>query len=97
MAQAGSSPTTKAPIPIVEDCVIPDIFCAELVRIDRIGPCCRLTFAVPQRKEEEHGSEVRAIVARLIVPYEELQAMARDLLSGRPVAPIVQRDDVSLH
>jgi hypothetical protein len=40
----------------------------------------------------------RVVVARLILPFEELQVMAREILSGRPLDPPgPQLDDVSLH
>ena len=96
MANSESKPTTKAVAPVVENSLVADVFCAELVRTERIGPCCRLTFATPQCSGG-NGTVIRAIVARLIVPAEELQVIARDLLSGRPVDPCVHLDDVSLH
>jgi hypothetical protein len=45
-----------------------DIFCESLVRIDRVGSCGRLVFAVRDCSDPYHP--VKHIVAKLIVPGE---------------------------
>ena len=79
MAQANGDYTATAPL--IESCAIPDMFCGELARIETIGPCSRLVFAVRQQGYPE-GSVERVVVARVVVPTEILPAMCA-ALSGR--------------
>jgi hypothetical protein len=60
----------------------PDAFCEALVRIEHIGSCRRLVFAV----SEPHapGGPARAVVAKLIVPAELMAEIARMIAADRP-------------
>jgi len=50
---------------------IPDTFCEEVYRIDRIGPCHRLIFTA-----RDYSCETRVIVSKLILPSERLLDLA---------------------
>jgi hypothetical protein len=70
-------------IPLSEPSPIPDTFASELVRVERIGPCARLIFAVLQVVECGGHSQVeRAVVARIVLPAEFQQEIAQRLLAG---------------
>jgi hypothetical protein len=60
----------------------PDAFCEALVRIERIGSCRRLVFAV----SEPHApcGPARAVVAKLIVPAELMAELAQMIAADRP-------------
>jgi hypothetical protein len=60
----------------------PDAFCEALVRIERIGSCRRLVFAVSDRNCP-HGP-TRAIVAKLVVPAELMAEIAQMIAADRP-------------
>jgi hypothetical protein len=49
---------------------VADTFCEALARIDRVGPCRRLTFMV-------HDGNAGVIVAKLILPAEALADLAQ--------------------
>ena len=71
---------------------IPDTFCTNLVKVEPIGSGVnvRLVFAVPQDCGREDPENV--VVARLIIPAEELAAMAEALLKRRAASvPGVER------
>ena len=38
---------------VIEPCPVDDVFCTELVKVTRIGPCLRLLFVVSHRDEFE--------------------------------------------
>jgi hypothetical protein len=65
-----------------EPFAVPDAFCEMLVRIERIGSCRRLVFAV----SEPHapGGPVRAVVAKLIVQAELMAELAQMIAADRP-------------
>jgi hypothetical protein len=67
---------------VIEPCPIDDVFCTELVKVTRVGPCLRLVFTTPQA--EHDNSQIRVIVARLIIPAEEAATVARTILEGPP-------------
>jgi hypothetical protein len=60
----------------------PDAFCEALVRIERIGPCRRLVFAV--NDHGAHGRPARAVVAKLVVPAELMAEIAQMIAADRP-------------
>jgi hypothetical protein len=60
----------------------PDAFCEALVRIERIGSCRRLVFAVNDHGDP--GRPMRAIVAKLIVPAELMADLAQMIAADRP-------------
>jgi hypothetical protein len=62
---------------------IPDAFCDALVRIERIGSCRRLVFAVSETNACP-GGPARAIVAKLIVPAELMADIAQMIAADRP-------------
>jgi hypothetical protein len=53
---------------------VPDTFCDGLARIDKLGPCQRLTFVV-----REITGNGRLVVAKLILPAEGLVGMLQTL------------------
>jgi hypothetical protein len=53
----------------------PDAFCETLVRIERIGSCRRLVFAVTDRGDPLRP--VMAVVAKLVVPAELMAEIAQ--------------------
>jgi hypothetical protein len=70
-------------LPVVESCPISDVFCEELVDIERLGPCVRLTFAVQSKVTFDEPPAVRAVVAKLILPAAALAEIAAALLAGK--------------
>jgi hypothetical protein len=60
----------------------PDAFCEALVRIERIGSCRRLIFAVTDHGDP--GRPMRAVVAKLIVPAELMAELAQMIAADRP-------------
>jgi hypothetical protein len=59
-----------------------DTFCDALVRIERIGSCRRLVFAVSDPSAS--GGPARAVVAKLIVPAELMAELARMMGCDHP-------------
>jgi hypothetical protein len=59
----------------------PDTFCEMLVRIERLGSCRRLVFAVSGRCASER---VRNVVAKLVVPAEMMAEIAQRIGSDSP-------------
>ena len=59
----------------------PDAFCEVLARIERIGSCRRLVFAVSDRCGSER---VHAVVAKLIIPAEMMADLAQMIAADRP-------------
>jgi hypothetical protein len=60
----------------------PDAFCETLVRIERIGSCRRLVFAVTDHGMP--GRPARAVVAKLVVPAELMAEHAQMIAADRP-------------
>ena len=60
---------------------VPDAFCEALVRIERIGPCRRLVFAVT---DHSAPGGLRAVVAKLVVPAELMAEIAQMIAADRP-------------
>ena len=56
---------------LIEMYAIPDTFCEEVYRVDRIGPCHRLIFTA-----RDYSCETRCVVAKLILPSERLLDLA---------------------
>jgi hypothetical protein len=73
-------------IEVIEPVPIDDVFCTDLVRVERIGPCLRLSFATPQKGFGigEDAASYKVIVARLVVPEGDTTTVARMLLEGPP-------------
>lgn len=67
---------------IFEPYALLDSFSDGLVRIERLGPCRRLVFAVSD--PHAPGGPARAVVAKLIVPSELLAEIAQMLAADRP-------------
>jgi hypothetical protein len=59
-----------------------DTFCEVLARIERIGSCRRLVFAVTERHCNDRPS--RAIVAKLVLPAEMMTEIAQMIAADRP-------------
>lgn len=60
----------------------PDAFCEALVRIERLGSCRRLVFAVADNNSP--GGPMRAVVAKLVVPAELMAELAQMIAADRP-------------
>jgi hypothetical protein len=60
----------------------PDSFCEVLVRIERIGSCRRLVFAVTDRGDPQRP--MRTIVAKLVLPAESMADLAQMIATDRP-------------
>lgn len=61
---------------ISEPYPIADTFCSEVVSVQRIGPCVRLVFAVPQEMwSDGDACAQRAIVAKLVLPAEAAETL----------------------
>src|ERR1700738_2098306 len=60
----------------------PDAFCETPVRIERIGSCRRLVFAVTDHGMP--GRPARAVVAKLVVPAELMAELAQMIAADRP-------------
>jgi hypothetical protein len=58
-----------------------DLFCETLVRIDTLGPCRRLVFAV---RDKDDGEEVRNITAKLVMSAEAMIEIGRMMQAGAP-------------
>jgi hypothetical protein len=80
--------------PLIETVPISDIFASELGRIEKIGPCARLVFAVTQAGVYDDGSvgQERVVVARIVLPLAVLPSVLEALL-GRAEPP--SRDEVA--
>jgi hypothetical protein len=70
-------------LPVVESYPISDVFCEELVDIERLGPCVRLTFAVQSKVTYDEPAVVRAVVVKLVLPAAALAEMAAACLAGK--------------
>ena len=57
---------------LVDNCYGQDTFCERLVRIDRIGPSCRLIFASRDVTEPNYS----IIVAKLVMPADFMVTLA---------------------
>jgi hypothetical protein len=66
---------------ICESYATPDAFCEALVRIERLGSCRRLVFAVSDRCGSER---VHNVVAKLVVPAELMTELAQMIAADRP-------------
>lgn len=55
----------------------PDVFALSLGRIERLGPCWKLSFAQPQGVGDQRGN---VVVLNLILPADELAKIAWQLL-----------------
>jgi hypothetical protein len=60
---------------------VPDSFCEALVRIERIGSCRRLVFAVT---DHSAPGGLRAVVAKLVIPAELMAEIAQMIAADRP-------------
>jgi hypothetical protein len=68
---------------ILEPFVVTDQFCEQLVRIDNLGPCRRLVFAV---RDSVSGEPVRNICTKLIVSAEAMIEIGRMMQAGVPTS-----------
>jgi hypothetical protein len=64
-----------------EPYAIVDQFCETLVRIDTLGPCRRLVFAV---RDNSGGEQVRNISAKLVMSAEAMIEIGRMMQAGAP-------------
>lgn len=61
---------------VIEPCPIDDTFCPVVVGIEPLGPCHRVTFAVPQTIYSNDDERLVATVAKLVLTDEALAALA---------------------
>jgi hypothetical protein len=66
---------------------VPEYFCETLAKIEQVGPCRRLVFAI---HETMNGRRNRVAVVRLVLPADVLveiaQKLASDIHGSRPMA-----------
>jgi hypothetical protein len=65
-----------------------DTFCTDLPRVERISSCHRLTFTVDEQGGPA-GEGWKSVVCRLVIPTENLRAIAAAILaaaSGQVIA-----------
>jgi hypothetical protein len=67
--------TMSSNLPLIDPLAMVDTFCTELVRIETLGPCSRLIFAVRQTLDEDSRVH-RVVCARIIVPSDQLASIA---------------------
>jgi hypothetical protein len=60
---------------VIEPIAVPDLFVDRLVRIEHIGPCRRLVFAVPHVDSYGPGDRSLVVTARIVLPAEALPAI----------------------
>lgn len=87
-------------IETIEPFAIQATFADALARVEHIGPCRQLVFSLIDQGSP--GTPVRAIVAKLILPAEALQAIAAQLLAAAPAdsaltLAIAARDGATAH
>jgi hypothetical protein len=63
---------------ITESYPIQDVFADSMPRMERLGPCVRLLFTVTSAADYA-GTPMQCIVAKIILPAEALQMIARQL------------------
>jgi hypothetical protein len=70
-------PTDNPRPTLFEFGTVPRQFCTELARIERMGPCVMLVWAVEQQQalEGSPGPTERLIESRLIIPADRLPAV----------------------
>ncbi|SFO74595.1 hypothetical protein SAMN05216330_104470 [Bradyrhizobium sp. Ghvi] len=66
-----------------EPLALPDQFAETLVRIDSLGPCRRLVFAV---RDPSAGEGMRAVTAKLVLSTEAMIEIGRMMQSGELTA-----------
>jgi hypothetical protein len=59
----------------------PDAFCDSLVRIDRLGPCRRLVFAVTESRSHRDDVAMRAVVVKLVIPADLMAELAQAIIA----------------
>jgi len=87
-------------IETTEPFVIQATFADALARVEHIGPCRQLVFSLIDQSSP--GTPVRAVVAKLILPAEALQAVAAQLLAHAPAdaaltLAVAARDGATAH
>jgi hypothetical protein len=81
---------------IVESYGVSDTFVTDIVKVEKLGPCVRITFAVRQSAHDGRSGSSQTvleyhIVDKLIVPTEMLVAMATILAQGdQTLEPVAQ-------
>lgn len=75
---------------LIEPCPIARTFCTELARIEKIGPCSMLVFAMEQASSFG-GEKERTIEARVILPTDALPALAAMIAKAAGSRDDVQR------
>lgn len=73
-------PTTEN---VIEPAIIQDVFCTDLVKVERLGPCARLTFATKQSTTEMESGVEYVVVARIVLPADMLATLGATL-GARP-------------
>lgn len=71
---------------LIEPAPIQDDFIQGIARIERVGPCVRLTYYAEQTLPELGGATVRVVVRKVVIPLEAVQS------ANRQVAEFLARD-----
>jgi hypothetical protein len=61
---------------------VADTFCEALVRIERIGSCRRLVFAVSDASNSDRPA--RVVTAKLVIPAKLMVELAQMIAADRP-------------
>jgi hypothetical protein len=74
---------------VVDNWSVADTFCTDLVKVEKLGPCARLTFAVRQSGSDGRGGTQLEyqVVAKLVVPCEMLVTMGGTLAQRPDLTP----------
>ena len=83
-AAGGALPAAGQEQPeLLEPYGVTDTFATELARVEVVGPCVRLMFAVAQRSVGWPDERVeRLVVEKLVIPREAALAMAENVTAS---------------
>ena len=74
-------PPRREAIETFEPYATPDAFADSLVRIERLGPCRRLVFAITEYRDNRDDHSMRAVVAKLVIPADLMAELAQAIIA----------------
>ena len=74
-------PPRREAIETFEPYSTPDAFCDSLVRIERLGPCRRLVFAVTENRRHREDGNMSAVVVKLVIPADLMAELAQAIVA----------------
>src|SRR5882757_3796723 len=74
-------PPRREAIETFEPYATPDAFCDSLVRIERLGPCRRLVFAITDYRSDRDDNPMRAVVVKLVIPADLMAELAQAIVA----------------